>query len=133
MYYYFWMITWMKNVNNFQLAKVQPQGSSNFSLALLIKRACNLLVICYLELRLASLVPTTRQNCLSESTRLNSKHSPLWTPSWIKRISPIRIMFISNKNSQYHITQVKKDAQNPIHVFQLNPTSTTYIWKRRKN
>ena len=24
--YYFWMITWMKNVNNFQLAKVQPQG-----------------------------------------------------------------------------------------------------------
>ena len=23
---YFWMITWMKNVNNFQLAKVQPQG-----------------------------------------------------------------------------------------------------------
>ena len=23
--YYFW-ITWMKNVNNFQLAKVQPQG-----------------------------------------------------------------------------------------------------------
>ena len=24
--YYFWMITWMKNVNNFQAAKVQPQG-----------------------------------------------------------------------------------------------------------
>ena len=21
-----WMITWMKNVNNFQIAKVQPQG-----------------------------------------------------------------------------------------------------------
>ena len=24
--YYFLMITWMKNVNNFQIAKVQPQG-----------------------------------------------------------------------------------------------------------
>ena len=24
--YVFWMITWMKNVNNFQIAKVQPQG-----------------------------------------------------------------------------------------------------------
>ena len=23
---YFWMITWIKNVNNFQIAKVQPQG-----------------------------------------------------------------------------------------------------------
>ena len=23
---YFWMITSMKNVNNFQIAKVQPQG-----------------------------------------------------------------------------------------------------------
>ena len=23
---YFWIITWMKNVNNFQKAKVQPQG-----------------------------------------------------------------------------------------------------------
>ena len=23
--YYFWMITWMKNVNNFRIAKVQPQ------------------------------------------------------------------------------------------------------------
>ena len=26
MSYYFWMITWMKNVNNFQIAKVQLQG-----------------------------------------------------------------------------------------------------------
>ena len=26
MYYCFCMITWMKNVNNFQIAKVQPQG-----------------------------------------------------------------------------------------------------------
>ena len=26
MFYYFWMITWMKKVNNFQIAKVQPQG-----------------------------------------------------------------------------------------------------------
>ena len=26
MSYYFWMITLMKNVNNFQIAKVQPQG-----------------------------------------------------------------------------------------------------------
>ena len=25
-YYYFPMITWMKNVNNFQIAKVQYQG-----------------------------------------------------------------------------------------------------------
>ena len=25
MSYYFWMITWMKNVNNFQIGKVQPQ------------------------------------------------------------------------------------------------------------
>ena len=24
--YHFQMITWMKNVNNFQIAKVQPQG-----------------------------------------------------------------------------------------------------------
>ena len=24
--YYFWMMTWMKNVNNFQTAKVQPQS-----------------------------------------------------------------------------------------------------------
>ena len=27
MSYYFWMITWMKNVNNFQIAKVQPYGA----------------------------------------------------------------------------------------------------------
>ena len=26
MSYYFWMITWMKNVNDFHIAKVQPQG-----------------------------------------------------------------------------------------------------------
>ena len=26
MVYYFWMITLMKNVNNFQIAKVHPQG-----------------------------------------------------------------------------------------------------------
>ena len=26
MLYYFWMTMWMKNVNNFQIAKVQPQG-----------------------------------------------------------------------------------------------------------
>ena len=26
MFYYFWMITWMVNGNNFQIAKVQPQG-----------------------------------------------------------------------------------------------------------
>ena len=26
MSYYFWMIMFMKNVNNFQIAKVQPQG-----------------------------------------------------------------------------------------------------------
>ena len=24
--YYFWMITWMKTVNNLQIGKVQPQG-----------------------------------------------------------------------------------------------------------
>ena len=24
--YYVWRITWMENVNNFQIAKVQPQG-----------------------------------------------------------------------------------------------------------
>ena len=40
MSYYCWMITWMKNVNKFQIAKVQPQGVAHityFSLALLIK------------------------------------------------------------------------------------------------
>ena len=26
MSYYFWIIMWMKNVNNFQIAKDQPQG-----------------------------------------------------------------------------------------------------------
>ena len=26
MSYYYWMITRMRNVNNFQMAKVQPQG-----------------------------------------------------------------------------------------------------------
>ena len=25
-FYYFWMITWIKNVNNFQIAKVQPRS-----------------------------------------------------------------------------------------------------------
>ena len=25
-FYYFWMITLIKNMNNFQIAKVQPQG-----------------------------------------------------------------------------------------------------------
>ena len=26
MSYYFWMITWIKNMNNSQVAKVEPQG-----------------------------------------------------------------------------------------------------------
>ena len=26
--YYIWMITWMKNVNNSQIAKVHPQGAA---------------------------------------------------------------------------------------------------------
>ena len=26
MSYYFWIITWMKNVNNCQISKIQPQG-----------------------------------------------------------------------------------------------------------
>ena len=26
MFYYFWMITWMKKANDFQIAKVQPHG-----------------------------------------------------------------------------------------------------------
>ena len=26
MHFYFWMVTWIKNVNNFQVAKVTPQG-----------------------------------------------------------------------------------------------------------
>ena len=26
MSYYFWMIMWMKNLNNYQITKVQPQG-----------------------------------------------------------------------------------------------------------
>ena len=26
MFHYSWMITWMKNVNNFQITKVPPQG-----------------------------------------------------------------------------------------------------------
>ena len=42
--YYFWMVTWMKYVNNFQIAKIKPQGVvqhlldffDNISLALLI-------------------------------------------------------------------------------------------------
>ena len=25
---FFWMITWMKNVNNFQIEKVHPQGAA---------------------------------------------------------------------------------------------------------
>ena len=25
-FYYFWTITWIKNVNNFQIAKVQPRN-----------------------------------------------------------------------------------------------------------
>ena len=25
-FYNLWMITWIKNVNNFQMAKIQPQG-----------------------------------------------------------------------------------------------------------
>ena len=31
--YYLWMITWLKNVNNFQTAKVQPQGVAYKSVA----------------------------------------------------------------------------------------------------
>ena len=45
--YCFWMITRIKNVNNFQIAKVQPQVIFSicvifayFSLALLTKKAC---------------------------------------------------------------------------------------------
>ena len=26
--YYFWMITWMKNVNNFHIAKIQPPSAT---------------------------------------------------------------------------------------------------------
>ena len=40
MSYYFWITTWMKFVNNFQVAKVQLQSAEDFtkfSLALLIK------------------------------------------------------------------------------------------------
>ena len=45
MSYYFWMVTWMKNMNNSQIAKVYPQDVAqylldffaNFSLALIIK------------------------------------------------------------------------------------------------
>ena len=46
MFYYFQMIMWMKNVNNFQITKFRPQGVAqhlldfffaNFSLTLLIK------------------------------------------------------------------------------------------------
>ena len=28
MSYYFWMTAWIKNVNNFQILKVQPQGAA---------------------------------------------------------------------------------------------------------
>ena len=28
MFSYLWMIIWMKNVNNFQIAKVEPQGAA---------------------------------------------------------------------------------------------------------
>ena len=31
-FYYFWMITWMKKSNNFQIVKVQPQGLLSFCL-----------------------------------------------------------------------------------------------------
>ena len=40
MSYYFWITTWMKFVNNFQVAKVQLQSAEDFtkfSLVLLIK------------------------------------------------------------------------------------------------
>ena len=30
--YHFWMITWMKRVNNFQIAKVEPQGAASLLL-----------------------------------------------------------------------------------------------------
>ena len=26
MYYYFWLIIWIKNVNNFQTENIQPEG-----------------------------------------------------------------------------------------------------------
>ena len=58
MSYYFWMIIWIKNVNNFQIAKGSASGCclafawffGNFILALLIKvllmkKACTLLRI----------------------------------------------------------------------------------------
>ena len=52
MSYYFRVIAWMKNVNNIQMAKVQPQGIAqylldffaNFNLVLLIKVLLNSLV-----------------------------------------------------------------------------------------
>ena len=71
--HYFCMITWTKNVNNFQIAKVQPQGFAqhlldffaNFSLALLIKllpmkKAC-VATSCYEEIKL--------KNCLHPYVR----------------------------------------------------------------
>ena len=37
MFHYFWMITWIKNANNFQIVKIQPHGVASICLAFLIK------------------------------------------------------------------------------------------------
>ena len=36
MSHYFWIITWMRNVNNFQIAKVQPQSVASHLLDFLL-------------------------------------------------------------------------------------------------
>ena len=40
---YFWTMKWMKNVNNFQLVKVQPQGVAQQLLDFLPISACHCL------------------------------------------------------------------------------------------
>ena len=36
MSHYFWIITWMRNVNNFQIAKVQPESVASHLLEFLL-------------------------------------------------------------------------------------------------
>ena len=48
MSYYFWMIMWMKNVNNFRIAKVQPEGIAQHLLDFLpVSTWCCLYKYCF--------------------------------------------------------------------------------------
>ena len=49
MYYYFWMISWIKKVNKFQIAKDQPQGVAQHLLNFLPISTWRCLKKCYLQ------------------------------------------------------------------------------------